>query len=333
MSHVPWADIGNFHTVRKSVVKVPELTRGRHFVRYRSKVKLHGTNAGVRVDAGGKVQAFSRTSLITPGCDNVGFASWVESNREKFSAMASPSGDFVVYGEWCGPGVKGGTAAASVDRKFFAVFAVRFLKGDADVYENEPLELEKYVDGIADAYVIPWYRDGESIYIDLCLSPEGLQPELDVINSWVADVERVDPWVKSQFGIEGIGEGLVFYPCRPHGTYGDFSNLAFKAKGEKHRVVDRNRPAQADPTTVENAQQFAELVLPEARLVQGAETVLGERMEFDFKMIGPFLAWVNKDVEKECQAELDASGLTWKVAGKAVSVRARDWFIKKIHST
>lgn len=335
--HYTWTEIENFHTVRKSVKAVPHIVGNRHVVEYRAKVKLHGTNAGVLATPSGKVQAFSRTSVITPDCDNAGFAKWLEERKELFAQIAKAKNrEFVVYGEWCGPGVQKGVACSQIPERVFAVFAVRFVDGDKQEYENEPCELASFVDGVPGAYVIPWYRDAESVFVDYRLDAEALGPVLEKINGWVAEIEGCDPWIKATFNVEGTGEGLVFYPCRPHGTtYEDFSNVCFKAKGEKHRVIAHSKPVQADATVVASAKAFAELVLPEARLVQGAGNAQTRdgRMCYDPRDLGNFIAWINKDVNKECQAELEAAGLTWKDAGKEVTAYARRWFLEKAKST
>jgi len=174
-------------------------------------------------------------------------------------------------------------------------------------------------------YVLPWYGVGP-LLIPMLETPKVVQPILDQINAVVASVEACDPWVRDTFGVEGTGEGLVFYPMGR--SRKGFSDLCFKAKGEKHKVVARSAPAQVDPSVAASVDAYAEMVLTDARLEQGARAASGDSLTFEKRLIGPFLAWICKDVEKETEAEREASGLAWKQVQKAVSDRARGWYLE-----
>lgn len=336
MTHVPWTDIEAFHNVRKNVLRYPELLGSSNIVRYRAKVKLHGTNAGIRIDPNGTVTAFSRTNVITPTSDNVGFAAWVKNTIEPYVNVDRLARPVVFYGEWCGPGIQKGVAVNQIPQRTFAVFAARYVdyvEGD-DTLLSQPQALEALfqtvVRGLCDASVkiIPWDSD-ESYDIDWSLPSEQLQPVLDRINDRVAQVEACDPWTKQTFGIEGTGEGLVFYPVdEAHGGYRNFSNLCFKAKGLKHRVVATPKSVQCDPETAQSLDDFAKLVCTEARLEQGVMTIMGGSLEFERSKIGEFLRWISSDIEKECQDEIDVAGLDRKLAKKACSDYARSWYLR-----
>jgi RNA ligase len=75
----------------------------------RAKVKLDGTNGGVQIFADGRVAAQSRTQIITPESDNLGFATWVSQNIDYFTQLASPE-HATLFGEWCGQGIQKRTA-------------------------------------------------------------------------------------------------------------------------------------------------------------------------------------------------------------------------------
>jgi hypothetical protein len=45
------------------------------------------------------------------------------------------------------------------------------------------------------------------------------------------------------------------------------------------------------------------------------------------KYIGKFINWILLDVEKETKAELEVSNLTFKSIQKALSDKARAWYI------
>lgn len=337
--HVSWTEIESFYNVRKLLSKYPELANGNRTVAYKAKVKLHGTCAGVRVDSDGKVTAMSRSMIVTPEHDNQGFAKWVKSREDKFTALAPKIGSFVVFGEWCGPGVQKGVAVNKINERIFAVFGVRLVDLDDKIDENmnfvyEPEALGgllAFLDFIPGMYVLPWYNDGELFSVDWATSAEDLQPVIDRINAYVKEVEDCDPWVSATFGQEGVGEGLVFYPVSSeHQGYKNFSNLCFKAKGEKHQVVAKTKPAQADPTVAANLEAFADMVITPARLEQGVRAVSNGELVFEQKNIGQFLAWINKDVTKEAQAEIEAAGLNQRDAIQAACNKARGWYVTEM---
>lgn len=179
--------------------------------------------------------------------------------------------------------------------------------------------------------MLPWYGDFV-VTVDWDGTPEALTPMLDRINAEVRAVETCDPWVKTTFGVEGTGEGLVFYPEGDTFTPEAFYLRMFKAKGDEHKTVAQKAPAQIDPEVVKNLADFATLVLTPARLEQGALAVKPDdaAMAYDLKRIGAFLGWVSKDVAKECGPELAASGLDAKAVSKAVTEHARKWYMAKV---
>lgn len=340
MSHVAWTEIEGAHNVRKSVHKYPELLGGKSQVTYRAKVKLHGTNGGVKITPEGRVLAMSRSAIVTPTSDNAGFAKWVEANETAFKRMADKDGDVIVYGEWAGPGIQKGVALSQLKDKIFAVFAIRLMRGEGDELVVDPLEIQDYF-GFVDAqepvptglHIIPWFRDGEEHTVDWAASSEEINAVLGVINDRVAEVEACDPFVKANFGVEGLGEGLVFYPVGTvHSGYKKFGDLGFKVKGDAHKMVAKAKPAQADPAVMASLQEFAQNVCTSARLEQGVRAVSEGNFVFDLKKTGDFCKWVSADVEKECKDEVEASGLDMNAARKASVEYARQWFMKNAKS-
>ena len=329
--HIPWTSLDQFHTVRRTLRH--SNPSGPQRVTYRAKVKLHGTNSGVQRTPEGLLECQSRERLITPGDDNCGFARWVDSHRNEWLAGLSPG--TVVFGEWGGPGVMGGVALSRIPNKVFAVFAmlVPATHGGRNLIV-EPARIAQLLRPGTPCVVLPWYKD-LTVTVDWNATPDDLAPVLELINEEVRAVEACDPWVKDTFGIEGTGEGLVFYPVQEaigQDTMEDYFTAMFKAKGEKHKTVAQKAPAQADPEVVKGLQDFAALVLAEARLEQGALVVKpdGEPASYDMKRMGTFLGWISKDVAKECGPELTASGLDAKAASKAVTEHARKWYLAKI---
>lgn len=354
MPFMPWPEIEGFHNIRKFTAPSahPEILNGNSVVNYRCKVKLHGTNAAVQLHEKGEIVCQSRESIITPEKDNAGFARWVMTNKEKWNraidkAYTSGLLGYIIYGEWCGPGIQKGVAVANLPKKCFAVFAARIFSATAapelgsDNLIVEPEELRDLVKGIPDVYVLDWHtrtchygcdtRIYAQVNVDWSASSEELTKITEEINGWVSEVEASDPWTKEVFGIEGTGEGLVFYPCsKEHLGYANFSNLVFKAKGEKHKNIATAKPAQVDASVAAGIDAFVAMVLTEARLEQGATKVSADgALTYSMKDTGKFVSWVSADVEKETQDELTASGLTFKQVQKAISDKARAWYLAK----
>ncbi len=347
MPFIPWPEIEGFHNIRKFTAASahPEILNGQSVVNYRCKVKLHGTNAAIQCLEKGELICQSRESIITPEKDNAGFARWALTDKEKWyrlvdKAYTAGLPGYIIYGEWCGPGIQKGVAVSNLPKKVFAVFAARPLD-DSGKLIVEPEDLRDLVKGIPDVYVLDWYtrpvahgmdtRVYAQVNVDWSASAEELTKITETINGWVSEVEASDPWTKEVFGVEGTGEGLVFYPrSQEHLTYADFSNLVFKAKGEKHKNIATAKPAQVDASTAASMDAFVTMVLTEARLEQGATKVSPDgALTYDMKNTGKFVSWVSADVEKETQDELAASGLTFKQVQKAISDKARAWYIAK----
>lgn len=321
MTHVAWPEIESFHNIRKYAKEHPEICNGDMNISYRGKVKLHGTNAAVQLLKTDEVVAQSRTTILTPHSDNAGFAKWVADNERAWRAARPTDAEIIVFGEWCGPGIQKGVAVNEIHKRVFAVFAVYSITSNHLTVDPKNI-IDLIGVNVPDVYVLPWATD--PILVDWAASAEVLQPIVDKINGFVAEVERCDPWVKKTFSVEGLGEGLVFYP-RPCENRETFANLVFKAKGEKHKVVASKSPAQIDPEAAASADAFAKMVLTEARLEQGVESVGG----LDTKNTGKFLEWIVKDVMKETTDELVASNLEWKQVSRPISDTARKWYIGK----
>jgi hypothetical protein len=323
MSHFSFPSIEGLHNVVRTHGVYPQIFPERQS--YRGKPKLHGTNAGVRL-ADAMITAQSRSNDLDAQNDNAGFAKWVESRRDFFARVRyRTTDDLVIFGEWAGPGIMKGTACNQVSAKFFAIFMIVFLDRDnewADII-TEPNEISLFMGDLPeDVHVLPWI--GQPLEI-VWGDRESLQAAADAANREVEAVEACDPWMKATFGVEGIGEGLVYYPDGVTNVkrFGDF---AFKAKGEKHKVTKTKESVQVDPEVASSVDEFVELFVTPARLEQGLDAVGGNA---DPKLTGKFLAWIGQDVEKESGDELQASGLDWKQVAKPVGNAARKWFIER----
>lgn len=324
---IPWPDIESLFNVRKYLTQEQD---GRTVI-YRAKCKLDGTNSCLQLPPsnsnGKKVIVQSRSRIITVDDDNMGFAKWAVERydyflkiREKADALGITD-HISVFGEFCGKGIQKRTAISQIDKKIFAVFAVQIGVLDSQL-ETDPAKIGAFVPEDRDVYVIPW--EGDDITMDFS-NAEQLQKSANIINKMVEYVELCDPWVKDKFGITGIGEGVVLYPIT-NGTLinkQEYSDLVFKAKGEKHKVVNAKKPAQINPEFVKTIDEFVDLFVTENRLDQIAQKVGG----IDVKNTGSFLKEFCQDVQKESKAELEDAGLEWRQVAKAINDRARNWWM------
>ena len=322
---VPWPSIESLYNVKKYLNSFNGLARK---VKYRAKTKIHGTNSSIVIRPDGSFYTQSRNEIITPQCDNVGFSRWVNDNREYFSSLKQDV-TIIIYAEWAGKGIMKGCAIHQIDRKIFCPFAIQY-QTDEPVLEINPVEINRLLPHHKDIFVLPWH--GEELVLDFT-DREQLLQQSEIINNIVLEVEKEDPFVKKEFNLSGLGEGVVYYPLPNEYDINssikinldDFNNLGFKAKGKEHRVVSNKAAAPIDPIIANSITEFAALFCTEARLNQFAEKVNG----FELKSTGLFLKEFNQDVQKESVAELDASNLTWDQVSKEVNNFARKWYIQK----
>jgi tRNA-binding EMAP/Myf-like protein len=319
-----WPSIELLHNVIRSL----EAVEATPTVTYRAKVKLDGTNAAVQIFPNGQVAAQSRTQVITPDNDNMGFAQWVNQNLTYFAQLATTN-HITLFGEWCGKGVQSRTAVSQIDRRIFVVFAIQSIEtgNHVDKLDVDPDRIAAALRPHPDLYVLPFY--GAEVELDFG-DKDQLMTAIATLNQMVEDVELVDPWVKDTFGIEGLGEGLVMYPIDTQVERLSYAELLFKAKGEKHQAVKAKKPVQVAPEQAKNVEEFVNLFVTPSRLEQGLTEACGG--QFDMTLMGAFLKWFAMDVQKESVAELEVAQLTWKDVNKAINQAAREWYQAKVTS-
>jgi phage pi2 protein 07 len=320
-----FTDIESFHNVLKDRGKneflstIPECE-------YCPKIKLHGTNAGIHITDNG-VFPQKRSEFISIEKDNFGFALWVKQNEQAFydACMANIGSQFIIYGEWAGPGVQKGVAISQIPKKSFFVYAVKVMGSydGAHFWIIDPKYIRYYIPMLVEnVYILPWELE-DSMKVNFN-SPGSIADFVEQVNTQVQDIEKNgDPYVKRMFGIEGPGEGYVYYP----NMNTNMTRFLFKAKGEEHRVNKTKTAIQIDPDVLRSQQEFADKFVTEARCLQAVhEACAGE---YNPKLTSDFLKWVMRDILKESEDELVSSGLEWKKVTGPCSKKARDWYISK----
>jgi hypothetical protein len=138
-------------------------------------------------------------------------------------------------------------------------------------------------------------------------------------------VEKQCP-VGKAFGVEGIGEGIV-WRCISKAEI-KTSDLIFKVKGAKHSDTKVKTTANVDVEKVQNIKQFAENVVTDHR----AEKMLEKMKEAGIAILaentGHFLKLMGSDVIKEESDTIEASGLDRKEVMPAVNKLSGQWFLK-----
>jgi hypothetical protein len=359
--HVPWPSIEGLEHTLGNVRRIG-LPLDKE-VAFKAKIKLHGTNAAIRLNPDGSVSLQSRSNDVSVEADNYGFARAFASSGLSLG-ITNPEGTVVViYGEWAGGSIQRGVSLTKLPPAFY-VFAIRVIKPDEDDEPHdlllvEPDQIQKFLDWIkanADQpqgenpfpmRVLPWYEfaDGNlSVRLNL-VNVASTNAEIEKINAEIEKIEKVDPYVASisDGTALGAGEGLVFYPTgiaemedRTFKIDEDadevfvamrttvFRRLSFKAKGEQHRVKASSAAVKTLVEKPAGVSEFATMFVTPARCEQMLQQVGGDR---SMKGIGPFLKAVMADVEKESKLEMEAGGLTWKQVAGDVTAAAKAWFM------
>lgn len=313
MERVNWPSIESFRHVIKS-----NTYHNFGDILYKGKVKLHGTNAGIRNDNGTLV-AQSRKRDITVGDDNAGFAAQVEADKEAL-LMIIPEG-CTVWGEWIGPGIMRGTATASIPNKAWMVFGITYKDNLISCPNHIDLLMTDIENGYPDwVHIIPWHNN-----VQVQFNDPG--PAIKQITEDVMNIEKCDPYISGLFDVDGVGEGVVMYPIGDKFKDRELcSRFMFKVKGEKHTVKQTKQLVEVDFEQIATIKAFTDTFVTEGRMEQClAETGAERGLPQD---IGKMLKWMGGDIKKESVLELEENGRAWKGMAKPVATAARLLFMK-----
>lgn len=281
-------------------------------------VKLHGTNAGIVFDERG-VTFQSRERELTAEADNCGFYAHMSQQHDALESLRMKiGGSGVIYGEWCGQGTQKGVAISSCP-KMFVVFAAKI--GDEWVPPSGLLALEEPASSI---YSICHYETWR-----VAINFESLASAQNLLVELTTEVEKQCP-VGAAFGIDGIGEGIVWRCVTPGWESSDFW---FKVKGEKHSESKVKVLAEIDTEAMFQAEQFVTRAVTEQRLEHGLQNLRDEQMKpFEMSSIGDFLRWVFNDILKEEADVIAMSGLDPKKLGGPIAIKAKRWYIERLNA-
>lgn len=319
--HISYPSIEQFRSVCKELA-FKEGNDIKPVINFKGTVKLHGTNASVALDKKG-MYVQSRSRVITPVCDNAGFASFVESKKEVFESLlkqvksdhvVSDDDTIVIYGEWAGQGIQQGVGINNVPKSFF-IFDILVTNESGQKW----LDIQPYAVPEHNIYNIEHFNVWQ-MEIDFN-NPELYQNDLADITY---NVEAECPVTKS-FGFSGIGEGVVW-----KAEYNGHRYI-FKVKGEKHSSSKVKVLAKVDVEKINSVVAFAQYAVTESRLNQAIENVFnGEPL--DIRKMGDVIRWVINDVHKEESDTLAENNLTDKDVNKIMSDYVRKMFTKTLES-
>jgi len=166
-NHIKFPSIGGFANMVKFRDRFRSKTESANFG---TKIKLHGTNAGIRIKDG-DYQAQSRGRDINVGSDNYGFANWVDLNWTAFAELIVDSKTtpetFIVFGEWAGEGIQQSVAVSKIPKAFY-IFAICVMKaGGSKRYIVEPREIAELIPdaaGMDNLHILPWFSKGQIVF-------------------------------------------------------------------------------------------------------------------------------------------------------------------------
>ena len=331
MKHIPYPSIEQFRTaIHKVTAKTRQTgvdvngdavfdhTKVLPTLTYEGTVKLHGTNAAVGRLSGedGSITYWfqSRENIINLEKDNSGFARHFQHLIELGHLFSTLSGkEIVIFGEWCGGNIQPNVALTKLSKRFvvFGVLADGVWQGKSVVskVKHESIGVYNIYDYACETIEIDFNR------------PEIAQNKLSELT---IKVEQSCPVAKA-FGVDGIGEGIV-WKCVTEGW--ESPDFYFKVKGEKHSASKVKTLAAVDVELVANQREFAEKTVTENRCRQGIDKLRESGKKLDRTSVGDFIKWVVADVEKEESDTAKASGLDIKKTSGELTKSARTWFFK-----
>ena len=294
---------------------------------FRGTVKLHGTNSAIVlykqsdfVDGDQYHFEFqSRENVLTlegdTPLDNAGFMrTMLTKDYRKLFAGIEFNDYCAIYGEWCGQGIQKSVGITQLP-KMFVIFGVKIDEVYQDMKNFAHLKIEDQ-----QIYNIMQFSNF-SIDIDFNC-PELMQNKLIELTD---GVEKECP-VAKYFGVEGIGEGIVWEYVNGEERY------IFKVKGEKHQNSKVKTLTTVDVEAVENVNAFIEYAVTENRLLQGIDKMKELGLPIEPKTTGDYLRWVYNDVVKEEADTMIANGIDQKKIGSAISAKARIFWLNYLNS-
>lgn len=301
-------------------------------------VKLHGTNASIVFHEDSVVSFHSKSRMLgyidahgqfTLNSDNSEFAQSMFRRRDALSVLLEEAKKVSIAqygevkypiklsGEWVGQGIQKGVGCSLINKRSLVIFGIKC--GETSQKQKQGwLPVSHTANLKAPEHNIFTVMDYSPVEIDINFNGE------DYTNELIGHVMRVEnecPFAKAMGVTDNlIGEGLVFTPNDP--DYAWDTGTWFKVKGKKHSVSKVKTLVATCPEKLKGIKAFVEYAVTENRLEQGVSEV-----GLDQSLIGKFIGWVNKDINKEEGDVLESNNLSMKEVGKSCSNKAREYYI------
>lgn len=294
-------------------------------IEFTGSVKVHGTNASVLLPVDNSISPQAKTRTLTIEKDNAGFAAFThqhsvffESIRQKFidASLITEGDDLCVYGEFAGGKIhKSADIAIYGLPKFFCVFGASIIKDETNHWlDNYPVIAHH--DFVIDVRQI-WQK---KITIDFHQPQRQQNILIEITNA----IEQKCP-VGTYFGVDGIGEGVVWHHITPSGE-----RIAFKVKGDKHSVTKVKKLAAVDTERLASIDAFVDYAVTENRLLQALDEVSDGVA--DRTKLGAVIKWIAGDVIKEESDTLCNNGLSMRDVGGGMAHKCKSWVLERTSS-
>jgi hypothetical protein len=329
MPFIKWPSINKFSDVYHSAKRnqINDVT-------LRGKIKLHGTNAAIRIEPDGTLVGQKKTADVMIGDDNAGFAQWLSTVEYTGDDEHTKAG-LIFFGEWAGRGIQSNDAVTGIADKKFFIFAIAQIvpyttvedgetitrTGVAEIQLNPSLIQHTVNNAFADnndIIVLPWYTEPQHVRM---MDQDDAQKFITAATTLVDEVVGVeDPYIKETFGVSGPGEGIVYYALDQGVHWRDWM---FKVKSDAHTVNKSKVRDHVAPEKPEGMDEFVEMFFTLNRFQQ----MLDEALDgvADRKKTGDFLKAVMSDVHKESVHEIELADFEWKDVTKYAVGVTRLW--------
>ena len=304
-------------------------------LKFRGTPKLHGANAAVVLNvATGEITYQSRDNELTLEKDLFSFMATMQHKTEQLqkifkAALAqqtTPPTHVAVFGEWCGGEVQNGVALAKLP-KMFCFFAVKMVTGKRPDGSNDGYWLDVATLTHADSPKDQIYNTLRFGVFACTIDFERPKFFQNMLADLTTVTEEICP-VGKYFGIEGVGEGIV-WTCTEEGW--DPYQFSFKVVGQKHAKTKRKELPPVDVEAVKAQEDFINMTVTQARLEQGLFVLKHElHKPFALTSQGDFARWVYNDIVKEETPLIEKSNLDPKKLGAPISVKARYWYVEQL---
>lgn len=314
----------NFIGVDENGDGVYDISKPKPKLTFTGTVKLHGTNFSVCYNDIDGMWVQSKENIITIERDNAGSAFFVKSNEDAFKDLFKEVKEkfnltdetISIYGEWAGKGIQRGVAISEIDKSMF-IFGIKISPITGDAYWVDPSSFRRVENRIFNIYDYKTF----SIEIDFNYPQLAQNKIIDM----TIEVEDECP-VAKDFGISGIGEGIVFSLLQ------DGKYYKFKSKGEKHSKSSKVKTLKpVDDERINKVIDVVNRVCISWRLDQAlteACNLLNGGI-IDRKFLGDYIRLVIKDILKEESDIIAEAGLEPKDITAKVSEVARQFFFEK----